>query len=180
MENLECYVGELRDRQKIWDALICYTRGVDRLDRELMLRAFHADALIDQGTFKGSREGLADWVLSYHQDNQRLTQHLMTNHYCEIEGSEAHTETHVVYYGTNPEGAPEGTDAFAVGRYIDRLECRDGVWAIAARVCTTEGTTDFSKNGLLAKLVIPEDSLAKPSRDRSDPSYLRPLLIPDS
>lgn len=180
MEDLERNIRELLDRQKIWNALICYTRGVDRLDRELMLRAFHPDALIDQGTFKGNREELADWVLTYHQQNQRLTQHLMTNHYCDLDDKVAHAETHVVYYGTNPEDNPEGTDAFAVGRYIDRLECRDGDWAIAARVCTTEGSANLTKNALLQKFVIPPESLAKPSRDPADPSYLRPLIIPES
>lgn len=176
MESVENYVKELMHRQRIWDALLRYTRGVDRLDRELMLLAFHKDARIDQGTFKGGRDELADWVLTYHTDNQLLTQHLMTNHFCELEGDVAHTETHVVYYGTNPESP----DAFAIGRYIDRLEQRGHVWAIADRVVTTEATTDFTKNDLLAKFTPPSTSLAKPTRDRSDPSYLRPLIIPKS
>ncbi len=171
---MEESIRELVDRQQIWDALLRYTRGVDRLDRELMLSAFHVDARIDQGTFKGSREALADWVLTYHRDNQLLTQHLMTNHYCEIENAVAHTETYVAYFGTNPAGS----EAFAVGRYIDRLERRETGWAIADRVCTTEGTTDFPKNGLLEQFKPPEGSLARPTRDRADPAYIRPLRIP--
>lgn len=173
MSNLESSISELINRQKIWDCLLRYTRGVDRLDRELMLSCFHDDALIDQGTFKGTRENLADWVLTYHQNNQSLTQHLMTNHFCEIDGQIAHAETHVAYYGTNLSGK----DSFAVGRYIDRLECRANGWAVAARVCTTEGTTDFDKNGLMDHFKAPAGSLAAPTRDHSDPSYLRPLVV---
>lgn len=166
-------IQELINRQRVWDVLLKYTRGVDRLDRELMLSAFHDDALIDQGTFKGDRNQLADWVLNYHRDNQVQTQHLMTNHYCEVSAGVAHTETYVAYYGTNPQGS----EAFAVGRYIDRLECRGGQWGIVDRVCTTEGTTEFPKNGLLDQFRPRAGSIAIPTRDQSDPSYLRPLHI---
>lgn len=175
MNDIEASVKELLDRQRIWECLLRYTRGVDRLDRPLMLSAFHEQALIVQGGFKGSREDLADWVLTYHQENQLFTQHLMTNHCCEIDGDTAHSETHVVYYGTNPEVAEK--DAFAVGRYIDRLQRADNAWVIANRVCTTEGTTDFLQNGLMAQFKPAADSIARASRDRNDPSYLRPLVF---
>jgi len=177
VQSLEAAVREIIDRQKIWDCLLRYTRGVDRLDRALMLSAFAEDALIDQGSFKGSRDDLAaDWVLAYHENNQTLTQHMMTNHYCEIDGDVSHTETCVAYYGTNPHGK----DAFAVGRYIDRLVRRSEDWVIVDRVCTTEGACDLEKNGLLATLRTPAGSIAVPTRDRADPSYLRPLAIPRS
>lgn len=175
MDDMAEAVRELLDRQRIWEALLCYTRGVDRLDRALMLSAFHEDAVIDQGSFKGTREALADWVLEYHRQNQLFTQHLMTNHSCEIDGDSAHAETHVVYFGTNPADA----EAFAVGRYIDRLERRATGWGIAQRVCTTEGATDLVKNDLLQQMQPRPGSLAIPRRDKADPSYLRPLVIPE-
>jgi hypothetical protein len=174
MSSLEASLKELIDRQKIWDCLLRYARGVDRLDRELMLSAFAENALIDQGSFKGSRDALADWVLVYHAQNQTLTQHMMTNHYCEINGDVAHTETCVAYYGTNPQGK----DAFAVGRYIDRLVCEANDWLIVDRVCTTEGAANLDKNDLLAALKPVFGSIAVPTRNRADPSYRRPLVIP--
>lgn len=174
MKALEVAVKELVDRQKIWDCLLRYTRGVDRLDRTLMLSAFAESALIDQSSFKGSRDDLADWVLAYHENNQMLTQHMMTNHYCEFNGDVAHTETCVAYYGVNPTGK----DAFAVGRYIDRLVRQSDSWVIADRVCTTEGACDVEKNGLLSTLKPLARSIAVPTRNRADPSYRRPLTIP--
>lgn len=174
MSSLEASVKELIDRQKIWDCLLRYTRGVDRLDRDLMLSAFAEDAVIDQGSLKGSRNALADWVLAYHAQNQVLTQHMMSNHYCEIHGDVAHTETCVAYYGTNADG----NDAFAVGRYIDRLVREADDWVIADRVCTTEGASHLEKNSLLASLKPLLGSIAVPTRDRADPSYRRPLVIP--
>jgi hypothetical protein len=62
------------------------------------------------------------------------------------------------------------------GRYVDRLERRDGRWAIAARVCVVEWITESTS-------LITEDVLAvlsaeqTPTKDRSDPSYARPLLV---
>jgi len=177
--DIHAMLQELLDRQRIWDCLLRYTRGVDRLDRELMLQAFHPDARIQQGSFLGSRNDLADWVLNHHQQNQVLTQHWMLNHFCELDGDTAHTETCVAYYGTNPPET-KGDDDFAVGRYIDRLQKCGEEWLIVTRVCTTEGTTNFTKNGLMDLFKAPPGSLSKPTRDRRDPSYLRPLVIPNN
>ena len=173
MNDFEASVRELIDRQRIWDCLLRYTRGVDRLDRELLMSAFHDDAVIDQGAFKGSAEQLSDWVLSGHRDNQLQTLHLMTNHLCELEGDTAHAETYVAYYGLNPGNE----DSFAVGRYVDRLERRGNDWGIVCRVVTLEGTTDFKQNGFLDRMEVQEGSIASPARDHSDPSYMRPLKI---
>lgn len=167
-------IGEIIDRQRIWDCLLRYTRGVDRLDRDLALACFHADAMIDQGAFKGDREAFVDWVIGVHRDQQVLTQHIMANHSCEIAGDEAHAETYVTYYGVNPGG----TDAFAVGRYVDRLERRDGHWGVTDRVCMTEGATDLVRNQVVARFAPPPGSVARTARDRSDPSYHRPLVVP--
>ena len=67
-----------------------------------------------------SAKALSDWVLAGHRDNQLQTQHLMTNHLCELDGDVAHAETYVAYYGLNPGNE----DSLAVGRYVDRLERR--------------------------------------------------------
>ncbi|MYM62914.1 nuclear transport factor 2 family protein [Pseudomaricurvus sp. HS19] len=172
--DTDVMLRELTDRQRIWDCLLCYTRGLDRLDRELLLSGFHADARIQTGSFSGEPRSFADWVLGHHRDNQVQTQHIMTNHYCQLHGDEAHTETYVAYYGNNPGQQ----DEFAVGRYLDRLQRFASGWLITDRVCTTEGTTNFDKNGLLERMILVPDSLAAPARDRSDPAYRRPLRIP--
>lgn len=174
MDNTEDAIKELLARQRIWECLLCYTRGVDRLDRKLLLSGFHPQAMIDQGGFKGGPTEYANWVLGHHADNQLQTQHSMTNHACEIDGDSAHAETYVAYFGCNTEGR----ESFAVGRYIDRLQYFDGKWLITDRVCTTEGAADLEKNTLLEQMVTPVESLAIPCRDENDPSYIRPLTIP--
>jgi SnoaL-like domain len=58
-EELERAVVALQDRQAIQDVLMTYSRGIDRLDRELLLSVYHDDAIDDHGVFVGSPEEFA-------------------------------------------------------------------------------------------------------------------------
>ncbi|MDT5346858.1 MAG: hypothetical protein QOH91_145, partial [Mycobacterium sp.] len=49
---------------------------------------------------------------------------------------EAHAETYYLFIGTDREPADHIT--ISGGRYVDRLERRDGRWAIVDRVCVAE------------------------------------------
>jgi hypothetical protein len=167
---LGALVREMKDRQEIYDCMMRYCRGIDRLDRDMLLSAYHPGALDDHGTFVGPIEAFADYVFALHATHQHRTQHHITNHRCEIDGDVAHTESYYIFRSLN-KTPPLYTNAS--GRYLDRLEKRDGRWAIAARVCLvdirnehwaptgTEGDTDYMPT----------------RRDRGDSSYLRPLEI---
>jgi hypothetical protein len=63
-EELERAVVALQDRQAIQDVLMTYSRGIDRLDRELLLSVYHDDAIDDHGVFVGSPEEFADWAIA--------------------------------------------------------------------------------------------------------------------
>jgi len=176
-ESDQVALRRLLDRQAIQDCLHCYTRGVDRLDRELLLSAYHADAIDDHGAFVGQPAAFADWALAYHREYQKTTYHLILNHSCELDGDSAHSETYCVYIGVNRSGTVD-----VIGnRYIDRLERRDGRWAIARRVCVVEWVSslpgesqvDPQMRAAVAALMIN----AKAARDCSDISYQRPLNI---
>jgi hypothetical protein len=41
-----------------------YSRGIDRLDRELLMSVYHEDAIDDHGVFVGNREEFADWAIA--------------------------------------------------------------------------------------------------------------------
>jgi hypothetical protein len=93
-----------------------------------------------------------------------------------------------MFVGMNRSGTPFGASG---GRYIDRLEKRDGRWAIAARVCVRdwapleeipEALDPASMTvvkGLDEKTKELMRSGAQPSRDRNDVSYDRPLRVRD-
>jgi hypothetical protein len=128
-----------------------YARGMDRRDRELLRSAYHHDAIDEHVGFVG-----------------------LLNHTADIDGDEAHAETYYLFAGTDRD--PTNHLTINGGRYVDRLERRDGRWGIVARVCMvewhTESTTLITEEtmGFLAGILTV-------AHDRTDTSYDRPLLI---
>jgi hypothetical protein len=186
-EELERAVIELQDRQAILDCLMTYSRGVDRLDRELIRSVYHDDAIDDHGMFVGDGEEFADWVIGMHSSTHLSHQHCLFNHFCDLDGDVAHTETYYMFVGMNREGEPL---VMSGGRYIDRFERRDGRWAVAARLCVRDWAPlperpDFDDPSTLTAIraVLPtavREFMAggpKVTRDRHDPSYDRPLKV---
>lgn len=163
----------LTDRQAILDCSHRFCRGVNRLDRDVLRSAFHADAIDDHGFFLGGVEELVRWIESLYT-NLRVTQHFVTNQTVELSGDTAHTEQY--WFVANVPGDGERT-ILRGGRYIDRYERRDGVWAIAERACViewncTNPTLEFDAE---AAAVLARTGVI--ARDRSDISYQRPLRV---
>jgi hypothetical protein len=164
-------IETLIDRQDILDCLTRFSRGMDRFDRELFLSAFHADATIAAGDFVGSPGDLYDWASNMHEQGQSATHHNLLNHTCDLDGDTAHTETYYLFVGRNRDES----NWIAGGRYIDRLERRDGQWRIALR------TNAIEWSGLVPTMPVPFMDVpdihvnGTPSRSTNDPSYQRPL-----
>ena len=168
----------LVDRQEIHDCLLRFCKGMDRFDRDLYLSAFHADAEMAAGPYVGDVPGCWDWAMPMHRDGQVLTHHLLLNHHVEIEGDTAHSECYYQFVARNHpwEQGGEETVLLAGGRYIDRLERRDGEWRIALRTNLIEWSC------LQPSLPPPFSDVpgigdnGVSARDNSDPSYTRPLV----
>lgn len=164
-------LAQLLDRQDILDCLIRFSRGMDRFDRDIFLSAFHADATIAAGEFVGGPVALYDWARQLHDRGQSATHHNLLNHSCDIDGDVAHAETYYLFVGRNRDDS----NWIAGGRYIDRLERRDGSWKIALR------TNAIEWSGLVPTLPIPFADVpdihlnGAASRGKQDPSYQRPL-----
>ncbi|HEX4110172.1 MAG TPA: nuclear transport factor 2 family protein [Solirubrobacteraceae bacterium] len=186
-QELERAVAELQDRQAIQDCLMRYSRGIDRLDRELLLSVYHEDAIDDHGVFVGTPREFVDWAVAMHTATHLSHQHCIFNHTCELDGDVAHTEAYYMFVGLNRKGPP--ALAMSGGRYLDRFEKRDGRWAIAARVCIrdwaplTETPEQLDQvaltivKGLDARTEELMRSGPQCRRDREDVSYERPLRV---
>lgn len=164
-------LAALLDKQDITEALTRFSRGMDRLDRELYLSAFHADAEMAAGPFVGLASECADWAFPMHEEGQILTHHSLLNVTIDLDGDTAHTETYYLFVARNKDESL----VQAGGRYIDRFERRGGEWKIALRTNAIEWA------GLLPAIPIPFADVpdlygnGAPARDKSDPSYRRPL-----
>jgi len=155
------------------DCAVRFSRGVNRLDRELLKSVFHPDAIDDHSFFVGNREQLVRWIEGVYRELE-ITQHYVTNQTVELDGDTAHAETYWLVANVTRDG---GKVILRGGRYIDRLERRHGIWAISARLCLIEW------NCATGELKMPPAALALmaksgvPRRDSQDPSYHRPLRI---
>jgi hypothetical protein len=159
----------LLDRQDILDCVYRYARGVDRHDRELILSAYHGNAVHTRGDFSGSPEEFADWVHARHTGRSRRQQHHITNHTIDFSGPDvAYGETYYIATAVQESGSHV---VVVCGRYIDRFERRDAGWRIAERVVVREWHSTSPVDELIETLT---ESTAI-TWDRSDISYRRPL-----
>jgi hypothetical protein len=159
-------------RQDITDCLTRFSRGMDRFDRDLFLSAFHPNAEIAAGDFVGGPSDLYEWAQDMHAQAQIATQHNLLNTTCDIDGDIAHCETYYLFAARNLDES----NWIAGGRYFDRLELRDGEWRIMLR------TNVIEWSGMLPTMPIPFADVpgiganGVSARDRTDPSYNRPLV----
>ncbi len=172
--DFERQVRELLDRQAIHDCIIRYCRGVDRMDRDLLLSAYHSDAIDDHGLFVGGPEAFADYFLAFHGENQSATQHIITNHSCDLDGDTAHCETYWLFAAMNRNGPALSLGG---GRYVDRMERREGRWGLAARKCLMDWQGVPGEYDLTPEQFQRTLGAGPGTRDPGDPSYERPLAI---
>lgn len=168
----------LATQQEIRDVLARYTRGIDRMDVELVRSTYHPDAHDDHGAYQGDVEGFLAWVqqaLSYFD----TTMHFLGNQLVEIDETDddtAHAETYCVAYhrrrarpGANGEPAEPGHDLVTALRYVDRMERRDGEWRIADRRCVF----DWTRRDPIVGEWEQGPEVLQGRRDRTDPVYDR-------
>ena len=161
--NLE----ELLDKQAVYEVVLRYCRGIDRLDLETVRDCYHPDGVDHHTGFSGTRDEYVLWV---GEGLRRFdgTMHFVGNHLAEVEGDVAFSET---YGNAHHWGTPREDPAlnFVSGfRYVDRFERRDGTWRIAERHAVREWTRAIPAEVVREK----EGAGPEPRRDPSDPVYL--------
>ncbi len=167
----EARLDALLDEAEIRACLTRFSRGMDRFDKPLYLSAFHADATIAAGPFVGSAEACYDWAVPMHAGGQFATHHNLLNFSIDIKGETSHVETYYLFVGRNRDDS----NWMAGGRYLDRLERRDGAWKIALRTNLIEWS-GMAPSTPLPFADIPDlHANGAPARSPADPSYQRPL-----
>ncbi|ATE65836.1 nuclear transport factor 2 family protein [Rhizorhabdus dicambivorans] len=166
---MERTLDRIEARQAIHDLLMRYCRGVDRLDRDMILSVYHPDAWDDHGSFKGSPVEFADWVMSSHRGKVISCTHFLANSLVSFESDDvAHGESYVIAVHRHMrDGALH--DMMGAGRYIDRFERRGGEWRLSSRIVIGDwDRLDPVERQVAGPLT---EALAQPSRTPSDPSY---------
>ena len=93
----------------------------------------------------------------------------------EIDGDDAHCETYYTFIGANI-ATPH---LLSMGRYIDHLQRRDGIWKYANRVTVIEKNFELTEYPDDEKICAGDTAtgpLLHAARDASDLSYDRPVV----
>jgi hypothetical protein len=173
LEELARQVRLIQDREAILDCLYRYSRGLDRHDAEALFSVYHADAIDDHGSFLGPPDEFVPWAHALHEKGWVAHTHFISNPRIELDGDIAHVESYVLFVLRRTDGA--GVD-LGGGRYLDRFERRDGEWRIAARKHVVEWRTE-GKDTLFGSANHHVTAYETGTKDRTDPSYLRPLEL---
>lgn len=175
--DLEHRIREQLDRDEIQRVMVKYARGLDRLDFELVRSCYWDDAIEDHGSYVGRPDDFIRWA-----DQTTLahesTQHGILNHYCDLQGDDAYTETYYQFTGVRAEPP----HFVSTGRYVDHFQKRVGPagkpeWRIANRVCIIESGFDIPEAAMRTAMppAYTEEEPCQAARDRTDVSYHRPL-----
>jgi len=166
-------VRYLMDRTQILDCISRHARGCDRHDVDLITSAYHSDGVDEHGHAINSGPGYGQWANETHAETSRVHTHNITTHTCDIEGDIAHAESYVIVVLISPDAK---NAQFITGRYLDRLERREGAWRIAVRRSTVEGMFIADARVLQSSFFTDKGYLVG-TRDGADLSYQRPLTV---
>lgn len=129
-------LAELADREAIRECLYRYSRGVDRLDADMIRSAYWPDAIDQHLEFKGNAEEFIAWAFPI-MGAMDQTMHMIGNVLMNINGSSADVESYFYgYHRVTIEGVKQ--DVIGAGRYIDRFEKRGDEWRVAERLVMTD------------------------------------------
>jgi hypothetical protein len=121
----------LVEREKIRACIVRLARGEDRRDAQLISASYWPDSRTDYGVFAGTFAEYLAWVVPG-SPAIPVTQHVLGQSTIELGGDRASVETYVTSYHRVTMGEQD-RDTVVGGRYLDRVERRDGEWRIAER-----------------------------------------------
>lgn len=152
-------LAELADREAIRECLYRYSRGVDRLDADMVRSAYWPDCTDNHMGFCGNAEEFIAWSFPI-MGSMDQSQHFIANTLIAIHGDKADVESY--FYGFHRINTPEGAknDVIGAGRYLDKLEKRGEEWRIMTRYVVTDwfrhypDSADWSQ-GMLGIMIDP-------------------------
>ena len=127
-------VQVLLDEAEIRRLLYAYCRAVDRGDLVALRALYHPDAIDDHtGVYSGPVDGFIEMLgESLAKAEVTCTRHCLSNITIELDGDVAISESYFDAYDQR-QVDDRVVDEVMAGRYLDRLERREGTWRIAAR-----------------------------------------------
>lgn len=156
-------VEELIAKSQIHDVLTRYCRALDRCDVDLMKTVYWEDGVDEHGVFSGNAMEFSEFIINSVKEWFDVDVHMITNVHIDVRGDVAFSESYLFSYCSVP-GRRETVEAvfgtsyadqfnwdkvtgkthdyLMGGRYVDRLERRNGEWRIAKRRVVMDWNTN--------------------------------------
>jgi hypothetical protein len=161
-------VDTLLAKQTIAELIYTYPRGLDRLDRDLLLSIAHPTATVEFSTmFKGTWSAYVDWLMKAHHA-MIFNNHRISNLLIRVSGNRAASEatSTATLIAKRDDGAIE--DRLVYSRYLDRWRRDDGRWSLAHRLTVR----DFRRVRVISEAELKDYQLSNAGEvGRNDPSY---------
>jgi len=158
-----------QDTVQIHQVLARYSRGIDRMDRSIILSVYWEDAYDRHAVFEGGPSAFADWVAA-NMSHYRASSHMLGQSLIEVVGDEARVETYFTAFHHAP-GDDGDVMLLVAGRYLDAFQRRRADWRIHRREVLIDWVQKSPMGDGLAelKLIHPIDAVGH--RDHQDRSY---------
>jgi hypothetical protein len=145
--KVKTFESELADREAIRHCLNRYSRGVDRLDEELLQSVYWPGAIDDHIIFTGTGQDFIPFVIKA-LGAMDQTMHMLGNMLIDMDGKSAATaETYFQAFHRVPGESGVAADLIVGGRYVDRFEKRDDEWRISARTVIIDWFRQYADSG---------------------------------
>jgi len=185
-------IEELIARKDVYAVLTRYCRALDRCDVELMKSVYWPDGIDDHGVYSGNAGEFAEFIIREIQNWFEVTMHAIMNVHMEIAGDVACTEAYLFAYHKVRGDKAKVEEIFGSrylaqfdwdrsaglphhfyygGRYVDRLERRDGEWRIAKRTVVMDWN-DNAPSGEILDQGMFATLHPRGRRDQQDPVFL--------
>ncbi len=161
-------IETLLAKQAIAELVYTYPRGLDRLDRDILLSIAHPGARVEFSTmFKGTWVEYVDWLMKAHHA-MVFNNHRISNLLIKVDGdrgvSEATSTARLI--AKREDGAIE--DRVVYSRYLDRWQRDNGRWGLAHRLTVR----DFRRVREISEAELKQYQLNNAAETgRADPSY---------
>ena len=144
-------VRESLDKQAIYENVVKYCRGSDRLDIDLLKDSYWEDGTDNHGAFVGNSHDFCEFAVASKGLFKSVSHHV-SNIQIELLGNQAKVESYFIAAHVIPDADSE-EDRFWLlgGRYKDLYEKRAGQWKILHRVCLWDWNQDQASRSVWDK-----------------------------
>jgi hypothetical protein len=140
MTDLDPRVGEMLDHHEIRTLLAEYCHACDRADEAMMAACYTGeDSFDDHGNVKAPGPEYAAIMAGKIVERTEAMSHILGQSLIRVDGDTARAETFFIAFFRLPpsDGEPDRMNQL-IGRFIDRLERREGRWKIRHRTCVRD------------------------------------------